>query len=139
MQLNSYLTFKEGDCEAAMNFYKDILGGEFTTMMRFEDAPPDAFPVPDNAKKLVMHCTLEFGGCTLMGSDTINSDEISIGNNTSLSINATEEEAYAIFTGLAENGSILMPFEEVFWGGKFGIINDQFGIRWMVSSDHKPE
>ncbi|NND51317.1 MAG: glyoxalase/bleomycin resistance/extradiol dioxygenase family protein [Flavobacteriaceae bacterium] len=137
MRLNSYITFN-GNCEDAMNFYKDIFDGEFTTYMRFHEAPGDAFPVPDFAKDLVMHCTLEFSDCTLMASDTLNGDELKVGTNISLSINAAENEAASIYNSLLEGGQSLMPFEDAFWGGKFGIIRDKFGIQWMVSSEHKP-
>ena len=138
MRLNSYITFK-GNCEDAMNFYKDVLGGEFTTFMRFKETPPDAFPVPDFAKDLVMHCTLEFSGCTLMASDTIEEDKLKIGSNTSLSVNAGDDEASAIYNGLLVGGQSIMPFEEAFWGGKFGMLVDKFGMQWMVSSEHKSD
>ena len=120
MKLNPYLTFK-GNCEEAMNTYKDILGGEFTTVMRFKEAPEGLFPVPDFAKDLIMHCTLEFNGCTLLASDTIDEPGLNIGNNTSMSINAGEEEAHAIFNSLLQGGNMIMPFEDAFWGGKFGM------------------
>ncbi len=34
------------------------------------------------------------------------------------------------------NGNVIMPFAEVFWGGKFGMLTDKFGVRWMVSGPH---
>ena len=49
MKLNPYLTFN-GNCEAAINFYKDVLDGDISIMSRFEDAPPGEFPIPDSAK-----------------------------------------------------------------------------------------
>ena len=58
MKLNPYLTFN-GNCEEAMNFYKDILGGEFSVQMRFSEAPPE-MPVSDDLKDKIMHTTLEF-------------------------------------------------------------------------------
>ena len=34
-----YLNF-QGNAEEAFNHYKKVFGGEFTTVMRFKDAPP---------------------------------------------------------------------------------------------------
>ena len=30
-----------------------------------------------------------------------------------------------------------MPLQEMFWGGYFGSITDQFGIRWMFNCSSK--
>lgn len=139
MQLQSYLAFN-GNCEQAMNFYKDIFDGEITMLSRFKDMPEDAMCVPEEAHDLVMHCTLQFRDCILMASDTVDVQNFNQGNNYSISVNVTDEdEAAAIYAGLSENGQVVMPFAEAFWGGKFGMLVDQFGIQWMVSSGHKEE
>ena len=139
MKLQTYLTFN-GNCEEAMTFYKDVLQGEFTTMMRFSEAPPSAFEVPAEYQNQVMHCTLEAQGATLMASDTIEPDKLNMGSNYSLSVGAeSEAQGAQIFNQLGEGGQVVMPYEDAFWGGKFGMLVDKFGIQWMVSSDHKPE
>lgn len=139
MKIHTYLHF-DGDCELAMNFYKDVLGGNFSTFMRFEDAPNEVYESPEAVKKLIMHCTLETeGGALIMASDYVH-DKIPLqkGNNISVSININEEvEALRVFNGLAKEGTIVMNFDSVFWGGKFGMLIDKFGIHWMVSSEHK--
>jgi len=138
MKLNPYLTFK-GNCEEAINFYKDVLDGEIALMSRFEEAPPGEFPIPEFAKKLIMHCTLEFRGNSILASDTTEPDKLKIGSNTTLSINADDaDEGSAIFRSLQEGGHTIMPFQDVFWGGQFGMLVDKFGIQWMVSTNHNP-
>lgn len=137
MQCNTYLTF-DGNCEEAMNFYKDILGGEFRVINRFNEMPSDVFDVPEKARDLIMHCTLAFDGCILMGSDTLETEKFTRGTGSTISLNAAEDEAIAIFNGLGEGGEVVMPFEDAFWGGKFGMITDKFGVQWMVTSEHKP-
>ncbi|MFD2824076.1 VOC family protein [Lacinutrix iliipiscaria] len=133
MNLNPYLAFN-GNCEEAIRFYEDVLGGEITMMMRYGEAPPEYFPVSDDMKNLVMHCTLEFNGCTFFASDNMESNA---GNNFSMSIDADEEEqAVKIFESLLEGGQAIMPFDNVFWGGKFGMLVDKFGVQWMVSVGH---
>jgi len=51
-----------------------------------------------------------------------------------LSLTIDYSEAESIFNRLSEKGNAIMPFAEVFWGGKFGMLVDQFGIQWMVST-----
>jgi len=134
MQLNTYLAFN-GNCEEAMRFYEDVLSGEIKLMMRFSEAPPGEFPVTEEMKNQIMHCSLEFNGCTILASDNTQSNP---GNNFSLSLGSDDEEqAVKIFNSLLEGGSIIMPFDTVFWGGKFGMLVDKFGIQWMMSTDHK--
>lgn len=134
MIFNTYLNFN-GNCEEAMNFYQDVFGGEFTSYMRFKEAPKDTFVAPDFAKDWIMHCTLNASGATIMASDYFNEQEpFTQGNNFAVSISCNDEDqAFAIFNGLAENGFIMMPLETAFWGGKFGMLRDKFGVNWMVS------
>jgi uncharacterized glyoxalase superfamily protein PhnB len=27
----------------------------------------------------------------------------------------------------------MMPLQEVFWGGRFGVVTDRYGFSWMLS------
>ena len=137
MKADTYIQFN-GNCESAMNYYKEVLDGELTVLMRFSEAPPETMQVPEGAKDLIMHSTLSFDGCIIMGSDTIGPPLVE-GNNFSVSIGTDEVRAEKIYNSLMESGTSIMPFEAAFWGGKFGMLKDKFGIQWMVSSDHKPE
>jgi PhnB protein len=40
-----------------------------------------------------------------------------------------------VFNQLAVNGKVEMPLQDTFWGARFGILIDQFGIRWMLNCD----
>lgn len=50
-----YINFN-GNCEEAVKFYQQALGGE-VHILRFGDAPPNPNfpPLPDEAKNRVMH------------------------------------------------------------------------------------
>ena len=132
MKCDVYISF-DGNCEEAMAFYKDIFDGEYQMIMRYKDGPPE-YSKPEIENK-IMHTTLNFGnGCELKASDDFSSP-INKGNNCHVSIAADDEEqGYAIFNGLMKGGKITMPFEDVFWGGKFGSGIDKFGIQWMISA-----
>ena len=48
-------------------------------------------------------------------------------------------DAERIFHALAENGTVAMPIQETFWSVRFGVLVDQFGIRWSVNCEKSPE
>ncbi|MBL4605529.1 MAG: VOC family protein [Flavobacteriaceae bacterium] len=119
-----------------MNFYKGVLDGTFIVTMRYADGPPEY--VIEGAEDKIMHTTLSFGnGCELKASDTLHKPIVK-GNAYTVSIMADDEaHGEKIFNGLTVNGgTVEMPFQDVFWGGKFGNLTDQFGIQWMISSPH---
>jgi PhnB protein len=61
-----------------------------------------------------------------------------IGENVSLSLDVdTRKEADRIFKELGEGGKITMPIADTFWGSYFGMLNDRFGVQWMVSFSEK--
>ena len=138
--INVYLTFA-GNCEEAFNFYKSVLGGEYSYFSRFKDMPPsdDCPPLPDDEKEKIMHISLPISKETvLMGSDSSEAfGQAPIqGNNFSLSINAEKkEEVDRIFGELSEGGQVTMPLSDTFWGAYFGMLTDKFGIQWMVSCE----
>lgn len=138
--LNVYLTFK-GDCEEAFNFYKSVLGGEFSYLSRFGEMPPSdkCPPVPEKDKDLIMHVSLPISKETvLMGSDSSEAfgPLPTQGNNFSLSLNTeSTEEADRIFAALSAGGNVIMPMDKTFWGSYFGMFTDKYGIQWMVSCE----
>jgi len=136
MKLNPYLNF-DGNCEEAINFYADVLAGEIKMLMRYDQMPPDVCEIGDVNKDKVMHATLEFGeGNSILFSDNVNPSFVQ-GTNAHMSLNIPEEEeAEKVYKSLLEGGKETMPFGPVFWGGKFGMLTDKFGIHWMVSSAH---
>lgn len=134
MKCDVYLAF-DGNCEEAMNFYKEVFDGEFVVTMRYADGPPEY--LVEGAENKIMHTTLSFGkDCELKASDNLHMPIVK-GNAYTVSIMADDEDhGEKIFNNLAVDGKIEMPFQNVFWGGKFGNLVDQFGVQWMVSSPH---
>lgn len=139
--MNSYINFN-GTCEKAFNLYKSVFGGEFTTFSRMKDMPQngECGEIFEAEKEKVLHVSLPIGnGTYLMGSDVPESfsDKLSVGNNVSISINTgSKEEAEKIFSGLSDEAKITMPLGDTFWGAYFGMLEDKFGVNWMVSFDY---
>lgn len=133
MQLTPYLIF-DGQCEAAINFYKKVFDGETSYMSRFSEGPME---IPDAMKDRIMHTTLNFKGISIMASDSMEratSDADAKGTHVQLSLNFdSKEELTGIFHKLKEGGEVTMPPEDTFWGDYFGMLTDKFGINWMLS------
>jgi PhnB protein len=145
--INPYLNFN-GKTEEAFNFYKSIFGGEFATLQRFGDLHEDACggempegkQITEADKEKIMHIALPIGngGNVLMATDGLESmgQKFVEGDNFSISFSAdSREDADRIFNGLAEGGKTEMPLADAFWGSYFGMLQDKFGIQWMVSCE----
>ncbi len=126
----TYLNF-DGNCGEAMKFYARCLEAELY-IMPFSEAPGD---FPKEAKDRVMHARLtRAGSAILMASDTMPGMPFRPGNNFSISVDCESlEETDRLFTSLGEKGKVTMPLQETFWGARFGMISDQFGINWMFN------
>lgn len=129
--LNPYLSFRN-DARDAMTFYQGVFGGDLdiSTFGQFEgmvDDPSDS--------DLVMHAQLTTpDGFVLMGADTPSRMEYHAPAGISVSVSGDDEAALERFwDGLAEGGTIVMPFDTPPWGGRFGMLTDRFGIDWMVA------
>jgi PhnB protein len=133
--INSYLNFP-GNTEEAFNFYKSIFGGELVGLTRFKEIPEGAKLNADEKEK-IMHVSLPVGnGNVIMGTDALESmgHKLTSGNNFHIAVEAdSKEEADKIFVSLSGGGKVTMPLADTFWGAYFGMLNDNFGIQWMVS------
>jgi PhnB protein len=132
MILIPYLTF-EGNCEEAINFYKEVFGGEINRISTFGES---SATVPDQYKNKIMHATFTFENNTIMASDSMPDHPITFGNNFSLSIDVMQiMEMEKTFNKLAEGGTVTMPLQDTFWGARFGMLTDKFGVNWMFNCD----
>lgn len=133
MELSPYLAFN-GTCEEAMTFYKDCLGGEIESINRFRDGPDElgGTKIPEAMKDQVMHMTWRFDGNVVMACDSV--DQVSEGGNVTLCIDIGEvDRVDAAFDQLSAGGTITMPLENTFWGARFGMFTDRYGVQWMFN------
>jgi PhnB protein len=131
MQLNGYVFFN-GNAEEVLNFYREALGGD-VEIMRFEGTPAAASAPADWGNK-VLHGVLRSPAGQLMASDATTDRVKNPGDNFALSFSTeAEAEADKAFSKLSAGGTVTMPFEKTFWGAKFGMFTDKFGISWMVN------
>lgn len=126
-KLNPYLNF-DGNCAEAMQFYASVFGTELK-MMRFSEAPMPAAPGTENR---VMHASLPISDGALMASDTMPGMPLNQGSNVHLCVEFSDaNEQTRVFEALAAGGSVTMPLAQQFFG-RFGMLTDRFGIRWMT-------
>jgi PhnB protein len=139
---NIYLNFN-GNCREAFTFYQSVFGGEFDFISTFGEMPPqENYPTPESDKDLIMHVSLPISKETmLMGSDTGSGfPKVTFGNNFSVYLNTeSKSEADSKFEALSAGGKINMPMEHTFWGSYFGMLEDKFGINWMVGFDENTQ
>ena len=125
-----------GNAEAAFTFYKSVLGGSFSKLIRFKELSTEGFQFPEEELEKIMHIALPIGGGTvLIGSDvpamlgTVNENE----NRSKITVRAeSKEEADALFNGLSVNGTVEFPMGNSPWGSYFGAFRDQYGVEWMI-------
>jgi PhnB protein len=139
-RVSTYLNF-QGQTEEAFASYAKIFGTEVTMLSRFSDLPASGpSELPAEERNLVMHAELPIiGGHVLMATDLLTSmgQEIRIGNNTTLCLDAdSREEADRLYTALSEGGSEASPMADMPWGSYWGVSLDRYGIRWMIN--HTP-
>ena len=132
MQLITYVSFA-GNCEEALNFYKEALGGEILQISKMGEGPME---VPEHVKGKIMHARLKIGENVLYMSDTFDPASIVQGNNVSLSLQPeTIAQTEDLFNKLSAGGTVKMPLEDTFWGARFGMFIDKFGIHWMLNCE----
>ena len=132
MQTQVYLFF-DGRCDEALDFYKKNLGAEVGMLMRFKDAPDpnSAMCAPGNENK-VMHASFKLGDWNVMASDGHAKGQPEFkGFSLSLSLDS-EAEADRVFGALSAGGKVEMPLTKTFFSPKFGMLQDKFGVGWMV-------
>lgn len=128
-----YLTFG-GRCEEALEFYKQAIGAKVEMVMRFDECPdpmPEGMLAPGFEKK-VMHSSFWVGNSMIMASDGCNPSSKFEGFSLSISVK-DEAEADKVFAALSEGGKVTMPLEKTFWSPRFGMLDDRFGVSWMVN------
>jgi PhnB protein len=131
MQLTPYLSFN-GNCEQALNFYAEVFNGEITELKRFEGSPIEGMTANPNH---IMHARFVAGGVHFMASDGGHGESNGKAHvGISLNVDCDDEgQIQNLFSKMADGGQVTMPLDDTFWGAKFGMLKDQFGVNWMFN------
>jgi PhnB protein len=131
-RLNPYLSF-QGNAREAMEFYREVLGGELSLMTYAEGGMTEN---PADADK-IMHGQLETeSGYTLMGADTPSGVPARPASGVQISLSgdaSSDAELSGYFERIAEKGTVVEPLVTAPWGDKFGMVTDPYDVLWMVN------
>lgn len=135
--MEAYLSFN-GNAAEALAFYVKSLGGKILFSMTFGESPMGA-ETPADHKGKIMHATLEARGKQIMASDLPPGMAFEGYKGFSLSVQAKDvKEGEQLFKALSEGGKVTMPYAATFWSPGFGMLEDKFGVPWMVNVDQPP-
>lgn len=125
-----YLNF-DGNCREAMTFYQRALGAEME-IQTFGDVKME---MPPGSENRVMHARITKGNsAVLMASDTMPGHAFTMGTNFHVNIDCdSDDELDRYYTALSEGGKASMPPQDTFWGARFGMLTDRFGVNWMFN------
>lgn len=131
-QVNPCIMFN-GNARQAMEFYRQVFGGELELGTIADFGSPDA----PNADK-VMHSRLDTpAGYTLMAwdfpDDRPGHPPYQPGNNVALFLGGGDSALREYFQTLSEGGTVTLPLERQVWGDEAGSVVDRFGITWMFN------
>ncbi|MDT3403218.1 VOC family protein [Mucilaginibacter terrae] len=130
-RLDAYLFF-DGNCNEAMNFYKETFGGELFVMKVGESPAKDQFP--ESMADTVLHACLKVSDVMIMASDNCMGGDLPKGKDVSLSLSCeSRAEVDQLFDKLSTGGQPMMPPKEEFWGDYFGSLTDKYGFNWMLA------
>lgn len=136
-KIDPYLTFG-GKAAKAIDLYARALGAEVESVMRFADAPGMGHTVPESHKNRVMHAVLRIGDERFMLMDATPDVAVPSASNVQVALDLDDPaELVQRFDALAAGGVVRVAPHDAFWGGKFGMLTDAFGIRWIFNCQTK--
>lgn len=130
MKLHAFLNFG-GNCEQALRFYEQHLGGRITMMMRRAEQPDQPLTWP-GWEQSIQFATIDLGETQVMASD-VPPDHFQLMRSVYMSLSVdSAAEAERIWTLLSDGAQIFMPLAETFFAVRFGQLRDKFGVSWMI-------
>jgi PhnB protein len=111
------------NCKEAFEFYEKALGGQ----------SPESGKMPAAIQNQVIHARLSAGDSVIYGSDCP-PDVYTKPQGFSVAVGTKDPaETERVFNALSRGGQVHMPLQQTFWSAKFGMLQDKFGISWMVN------
>lgn len=125
-----------GQCEEAINLYKEAFGCKVNYIMRYADAVQRGWEqdIPE-IRNTVYHSEVLFGEQLFRMSDGVGTEH---NTNTAVffAVNLdTVEEVKRAFEVLQTSGTVIEPLESTPYSACMDSIMNKFGIRWMIMSE----
>ncbi len=113
------------DAAAAIEFYQKAFGAEEVNRM----------PGPEGK---IMHAAIRIGDSPVMLNDEF-PDMGTVGpkaiGGTAVTIHLYVKDADAVWDSATKAGAkVVVPIDDMFWGDRYGVIEDPFGHRWSIAT-----
>ncbi|WP_240546306.1 VOC family protein [Paenibacillus artemisiicola] len=120
MIMEAYPFIAVDHCKEAIEFYRDVLGGEITILRRAGDD--------------VLNADLRVDGCTLKFADTKAARPAQQGDYVRVFLKLASEDDFRRVYGRFEDGGRMLtkPYEAPF-NGLLGVVADRNGVCWVLS------
>jgi PhnB protein len=136
--INPYIQIDEGAGQRAIAHYEKALGAKAVQVMRFGDVPD--MKARPGTEDYVMHAELRVGSNVLMLCDAPAEMGSTPGNTVHIVLQFDDAgEQTKAFDALGAGGQVTLPLQEMFWGDRFGMLADPFGVRWMLTCPPKKD
>ncbi len=139
MKFELFINFN-GNCREAVDFYAKAFKSEVKNLMTYGEAPADPnMPIKESDKDLVMYAEVKIGDKSIMFMDNSPEWPLTIGNNITPTINATDkEEINRLFEVLKEGGKVLAEPMQMFFSQWYCMVEDKFGVVWQIMDPAMP-
>jgi PhnB protein len=133
LAVTTHLNFR-GQAHAALDFYKQVFGGEQTSMTYGAMGQPDAAGSPDH---IIWGQVVADDGFRIMAFDVRAGQNYDAGANAFyVSLRGSSaEEIRQRWDALADEATILQPIGPSAWSPLYGMLADRFGVIWIVDVD----
>jgi PhnB protein len=136
-KIRAYLTFN-GKAQKAIGLNERALGAKVEQLTRFSEAPASGPQIPESHKDRIMHGVLRVGDEQVMVMDAPPGVEVPSASNVQVALELDDpDELLQRFDALAAGGVVRIAPHDAFWGSKFGMLTDAFGIRWLLNAPLK--
>jgi PhnB protein len=109
------------DAGAAAEFYRRAFGAEVLATLPHSDG------------KRLMHCHLRVAGSDLFINDPMPEYGYPLKNPQSFTLHLQVDDADAAWQRAVDAGAeIENPIKVEFWGDRYGVVRDPFGVRWSI-------
>jgi PhnB protein len=132
-RINPYINLG-GDAEQAIAFYQRALGAKVEHMMRYGEMPAtEEMKLAPGQESRVMHSELRIGAGVVMVSDTMTAEPVPRGGNVQVLLDFdAPADLDQKFEALVAGGTATMAPHDTFWGARFAMLTDAYGVVWML-------
>lgn len=121
----------DGRAGEAIAFYQGALGAQVEARMHWSEMPGGQIAAEDAS--LVMHARLAVGQGVLLLADVPKDAPHRDRHNGTLMLEFDDAaDLLHCFDALSQGGTVQMPVHDAFWGAKFALVDDRFGVSWML-------